>query len=482
MTITPSSAANELLRRRKARNNLSNYINYTNELYKTSIFSEIICATIDLFLAQVQAGTRPILVLQAPPQHGKSEIVSRRLPAYIMGKFPNYRVACASYADTWAHSLAQDVRRILVTPEHLKLFPPPIEKPKYNVDRMGEFNNLNGKGGYLAVGAGSGLTGRPVDIGIIDDIIKNQEESLSEVTKTSHWNWYQTVFTTRMSECSGQIIMATSWAEDDLPSRIIEHFRGDSRLIVLRFPAINDPSETGFNKDLPLGALCPELHSLEKLLETKALFSDYWWAALYQQLPRAIGGNVFKEQYINYYLPKELPAKFDKKIISVDCTFKDTDGSDYVVAQVWGKKGANGYLLDQIRARMSFTKTVDEVVNLYKKWPGVYEVLIEEKANGAAVIEVIKKEIPGVIPIIPTESKLARAHAVTSYWEAGNIYLPHEDIVKWVIPLVAELLSFPNAAHDDQVDSLTQALRRLYPLFLGLKISQETINEALRKG
>ena len=482
MLPTKREAAAELLKRREARRQLAAYITYTNPKYKQSGFSAAVCAALDLFLDDVQAGRRPILVLQAPPQHGKSEIVSRKLPAYILGRFPDWRVGGASYSDELANAMAQDVRRNLADDRHRKLFPQPAEKRRYDVNRIGEFTAPGGSGGYLGVGVGAGLTGRPLDIGIIDDPVKNEKEALSPTVKEGHWNWYQSVFTTRLSENSGQIIMATSWAEDDLPGRVMSHFKGDPRLTVLRFPAINMRGEVGYNPQLPEGPLVPELHSLAKLQETKGLLSDYWWAALYQQNPRPLGGNVFKEDGVRYYLPKDLPAKFDKVLASWDCTFKDTDGTDYVVGQVWGKAGANSYLLAQVRQRMSFTKTVREVVTLREAWPRIREILIEDKANGPAVIDTLKASVPGIIPIEPDGSKLARAHAVSSYWEAGNVWLPHPDIAPWVKDLVAELTTFPASANDDQVDALTQALRRLYPLFNKLKITQEALNKAMGRG
>ena len=482
MLPTKREAAAELLRRREARRTVAAYIGYTNPKYRASGFSAAVCAALDLFLLDVQAGRRPILILQAPPQHGKSEIVSRKLPAYILGRFPDWRVGGASYSDELANAMAQDVRRNLADDRHKKLFPQPEEKRRYDVNRTGEFTAPGGSGGYLGVGVGAGLTGRPLDIGIIDDPVKNEKEALSPTVKEGHWNWYQSVFTTRLSENSGQIIMATSWAEDDLPGRVMSHFKGDPRLTVLRFPAINMRGEVGYNPQLPEGPLVPELHSLAKLQETKGLLSDYWWAALYQQNPRPLGGNVFKEDGVRYYLPKDLPAKFDKVLASWDCTFKDTDGTDYVVGQVWGKAGANSYLLAQVRQRMSFTKTVREVVTLREAWPRIREILIEDKANGPAVIDTLKASVPGIIPIEPDGSKLARAHAVTSYWEAGNVWLPHPDIAPWVKDLVAELTTFPASANDDQVDALTQALRRLYPLFNKLKITQEAINKAMGRG
>lgn len=477
--ISKRDAAAELLRRRDARRKLAPYISYLNAKYKKSYFSELVCAALDQFIEDVQAGKRPILILQAPPQHGKSDIVSRFLPPFLLGRFPDWRIGGASYSDELAGTMAQDVRRKLASDEHKRLFPQASEKRRYDVNRTSEFTAPGGTGSYLGVGVGSGLTGRPLDIGIIDDPVKNQQEALSPTTKEGHWNWYQTVFTTRLSENSGQIIMATSWAEDDLPGRIMTHYRGDSRLTILRFPAINLPGETGYDPLLPEGALVPELKSLEFLLEQKGLLSDYWWSALYQQSPKPLGGNVFKESGIRYYLPKDLPAKFDKVLASWDCTFKDTDGTDFVVGQVWGKAGANSYLLAQRRERMSFTKTVREVVALKQEHPRIREILIEDKANGPAVIDTLKGAVPGIIPIEPDGSKLARAHAVTSYWEAGNVWLPHPDIAPWIKDYVSELTTFPAAANDDQVDSTTQALRRLYPLFGKLAVSQEAINKAM---
>lgn len=472
-------AAAELLRRRKARSELLAYIGYTSPKYLVSHFATSVCDAIDKFIVDMVAGKRPILILQAPPQHGKSEIVSRKLPPFLMGRFPDLRIGAASYGDELAGAMAQDVRRNLNGTEHKRLFPAPTERKKYDVNRMGEFSNPGGDGSYLGVGVGGGLTGRPLDIGIIDDPVKNEKEALSPTVKEGHWNWYQTVFTSRLSENSGQIVMATSWAEDDLPGRICAQFAGDPRLTVLRFPAINLPDYVGHNPDLPSGALVPALKSLEFLLEIKALFSDYWFSAMYQQSPRALGGNVFKEDGIRYYLPKDLPLKFDKVINSWDCTFKDTDGTDFVVGQVWGKKGANSYLLDQVRARMSFTRTLKEVVDLRNKWSMTREILIEDKANGPAVIDVLKEAVSGILPIEPDGSKLARAHAVTSYWEAGNVWLPDPTLCPWVKQYVAEMTAFPAAANDDQVDGTTQALRRLYPLVGRLNINDDAIKRAL---
>ena len=477
--VSPQEAAQEFLSRYNARRRLFGYVLYTSPSYIRSRFAETVCAALDRFVSDVQAGKRPILVLQAPPQHGKSEIVSRKLPAYLLSRFPQWRIGAASYSDELANSMAQDVRRGLASPEHQRLFPAPIQKDKFAISRIGEFTAPGGKGSYLSVGVGSGLTGRPLDIGIIDDPTKDAAAALSETVKEGQWGWYQSVFTTRLSEMSGQVIMATSWAQDDLVGRILEQYRGDPRLTHLRFPAINSPDETGYDPMLPEGALCPQLRTLEFLHEQKALSSDYWWAALYQQNPQPLGGNVFKNEGLRFYAPKDLPERFDKVICSWDCTFKDTDGTDFVVGQAWGNLGANVYLLDQVRNRMSFSTTVKAVVDLRQKWPQTSEILIEDKANGPAVIDVLKAQVPGIIAIEPDGSKLARSHAVTWVWEAGNVLIPYEQITPWVRSFITEVTMFPAAAHDDQVDAMTQALRRLYPLYGRLKISQAAIDKAM---
>lgn len=479
MMLSRKEAAIELMTRRQARKDLLKYIQYTSKKYITSLFSTQVCNAIDKFLLDMAAGKRPILILQAPPQHGKSEVVSRRLPPYIVGKYPDWRIGCFSYSDDLSGAMSLDVRRNIVSRAHLRLFPANDIKRKYMLNRDGEFTNPNGEGFYLARGIGSGATGRPLDIGIIDDPIKDAKEALSPTTKEGLWNWYQTVFKPRLSSHSGQIIMATSWAEDDLSARVIALHKGDSRLTVLKFPALNKPQEIGYNPQLPEGPLVPELHPLEQILEFKNGMSDYWWSALYQQSPKSLGGNVFKEIGLRYYLPKDLPKKYDKMCASWDCTFKDTDGTDFVVGQVWGKSGANSYLLAQVRARMSFTKTLQEVVILHEAWPGAHKILIEDKANGPAVIDVLKSKVPGIFPIEPDGSKLARAHAVTSFWEAGNVWLPHQDLYPWVKDLVSEITAFPAGANDDQVDAMTQALRWLYPVFNTLMITQEAINRAM---
>ncbi|EME8469654.1 phage terminase large subunit [Morganella morganii] len=444
----------EEVRREIARRSLHEFIQYINPEYITSHFSETVCASLDNFLIEMMAGKRPILILGAPPQHGKSDIVSRYLPAYFFGKHPDKRVGALSYSSDLAGDMNADVQRIMSSDEYRILFPESWlgNKPTDGVavKRNTEaFSIANHKGTYVCAGVGGPLTGKKVDLGIIDDPIKNAKEALSPTVKKSIWNWYASTFKTRLSRNSGEIIMATRWATDDLSGQVIEKA---PKTRVMAFPAINEKGE----------ALVPELHPLDKLLETKAILGDYFWSAMYQQKPKPGDGQIFHEEFARYYLPKDLPDTFDEVIHSWDMTFKDSDGTDYVVGQVWGKKGANAYLLYQIRKRMSFTETLKAVKLLAEKYPQARRKLVEDKANGPAVIDSLKSTVSGLVPVEPDGSKIARAHACTAEWEAGNVWLPHKDIAPWITETVEEITTFPFAGHDDTVDAMTQALRYLF--------------------
>ncbi len=130
------------------------------------------------------------------------------------------------------------------------------------------------------------------------------------------------------------------------------------------------------------------------------------------------------------------------------------------MGQVWARMGAHFLLGDQVRGRMDCPGTVKAVRELTAKWPGTVAILIEDKANGSAVIQMLQYEIAGILPVNPSGGKIARAQAISSLVEAGNVYLPHPHYAPWVSDFIEECAQFPNGAHDDQVDAMTQALLR----------------------
>lgn len=446
-------AAAEELHRRRARSGLHDFIMYIDTDYVVSDFSVTLCAELDQFLLDMIAGKRPVLVIGAPPQHGKSTIVSRFLPAYAFGRWPDLQIAGLSYAMSLASDMNRDVQRIMLSDEYKVLFPDSAlnQKRLVTVDTVPkrnseEFEIVGKKGAYRGQGVGGPLTGKRVDLGIIDDPIKNAKEALSPAIKKSIWDWYTSTFLTRLSKNGGQIIMATRWATDDLSGRVLEAKKSAKNIV---YKAIDDDGN----------ALIPELHPIEKLFETKAMLGSHFWTAMYQQEPKPMGGQIFKDFGIRKYQPHELPAKFDRMIQSWDMAFKASDSSDYVVGQVWGKVGANFYLLHQIRDRLTFTQSLESVKVLRELYPEARTILIEDKANGPAIIDALKKQVSGILPVTPDGSKEARAMAMTGEWEAGNIYLPADAV--WVSDFIDRVTTFPAASHDDEVDAMTQAVRYL---------------------
>lgn len=289
---------------------------------------------------------------------------------------------------------------------------------------------------------------------IIDDPLKDRAAANSLTIRNGLWDWYTSTAYTRLSAGGGVIVMCTRWHQDDLIGRLLsEH---GEPWHVINYPAIAEHDEPHRKKG---EALHPERFDLETLERIKLNIGSHDWAALYQQHPLPEGGALFRSEWLQTYDDKSIPPKFDSIIGSWDMTFKDSAGGDYVVGTIWGTKGASYYLLDLVRGQWDFVKTLEMFEQLQLKWPRVSHWLIEDKANGSAIISTIKKSISGVIPITPTESKLARANAVSALFEAGNVYIPAAS--SWVEDYKAELLSFPSGAHDDQVDSSTQALNYL---------------------
>ncbi len=453
-----------LLRAEKARRSMADFVSHCFPGYFHSGFSLAVCAALDQFLEEVERGERPVLLLQAPPQHGKSQLVSRLFPAYLFGRRPQTRLAACSYAANLAREMNRDVQRIMAGPAYRALFPDRAlldratenqgsgagrrGRPLRNADRF----DVPGGGFYVCAGVGGPLTGKSVDIGIIDDPIKNQEEARSATVKRGIRSWYETVFLTRLSRRSGHIIMATSWAADDLVATVA---KGNPKARHLKFPAVSR-DEHGRET-----ALVPDLHPLDKLLETRAQLAPVQWSALYQQNPVRDGGNVFQEHWVRRWTRDSLPGSFEEVVLSWDMTFKGADNADFVVGQAWGRKGTGYYLLHQERGRLSFTASKEAVRAMHGRFPGCIGVLVEDKANGPAVMDALKDELPGIIPVRPDGSKISRAYAVTPLWSAGNVFIPDDREAVWAADFVEELITFPAGGHDDQVDAMTQALRHL---------------------
>ena len=454
----------EEFRKERARRRLLDFVTYTKPDYEVNWHHEVICRELDGLLR----GPASRLILCMPPRFGKSELVSRRLPAFILGRDPDARIIACSYSADLAQAMNRDVQRIIDDPRYRELFPG-TALPRSNVRTISGsalrnsniFEVVGRRGMYLSAGVGGGITGRGFDLGIIDDPIKNRVEANSSTFRERLWDWYRSTFYTRREKDAKILIVMTRWHEDDLVGRLLELESSGSWRVVC-FPAVSEPGGKHAHpedKRPPGEALWPGKFPLSDLERVKVSLGSYEWAGLYQQAPAPSGGGIFMASWWMSYADGALPRRFDEVIQSWDCAFKGTDASDFVVGQVWARAAETYYLLDQVRERMDFPQTLRAVKNLSVKWPQAQLKLVEDKANGPAVIDMLKRELSGLVAVEPQGGKEARAYAVSALVEAGCVFIPAR--APWRDDFIAEVSSFPNGRNDDQVDAMTQALARL---------------------
>lgn len=428
--------------------------------------TELICEV----LQRIADGEQLSVLIEMPPRHGKSMTVTESFPSYYLMKNPDKRVIAAAYSDGLAKKFGRLNRNKFNEYAH-ELFNIQLSEANAAVKDWG----VEGKqGGMIATGIGGSITGQGADLMIIDDPIKNMKEASSQTIRDNIWDEWEATLVTRLHDGASLIVIMTRWHEDDLIGRLLA--RSPRKWIRLRLPAISEDEDDLLGR-APGEPLCRELGFDEQwAADKKAEVGSRTWNALYQQRPSPAGGSIFKREWIRYYVRTEeqkrewglsddvaaLPIHFDKMAQSWDCTFKATDTSDYVAGGVWARKKAQYFLLDIDHRRMGFADTMKAIRAMSDKWPNARSKYIEDKANGSAIIEMLKDEISGIVPVDPEGGKEARANAVSPLFEAGNVYLPHPNMCSWVEDLIEELVSFPNAAHDDLVDMTTQALNQLY--------------------
>ena len=443
-------AAGEAAKYELARRHYANYVELVHHgRWQRADHLNLVCDELE----KVLTGETKRLMIFMPPRHGKSMTVTKTFPSYYLGKNPNKRVIEVSYGDELAKEFGE-ANRAKVFEFGQKLFGINLSMSQATKTNW----NLQGyDGGMISAGIGGVITGKGADLLLIDDPIKNRAEAESETFRRRAIEAYQSDIRTRLHAGGAIIIILTRWHESDLAGWLLNPENGEVEdWQILSLPAICDDEERDLLHRKSGQALWPAGGYDEKWAEeTKKAVGSYAWASLYMQTPSPSEGGMFRRGWWKYY--KVLPKKFDQVIQSWDCTFKDKKESDYVVGQVWGKIGADRYLLDQVRGQMSFTETLAAIKTLTAKWPQAIAKLVEDKANGPAVINVLKKEISGLVPVEPEGGKVVRATAVTPLAEAGNLYIPDPSIAAWVHDYVEEFAVFPNGAHDDQVDSTTQA-------------------------
>lgn len=460
MTKEQRQVLMEEARRELARRTMGDFVLYVDDNYQMNWHHRLLCDYLDK-LARKEI--RRLMVFM-PPRHGKSELVSRKFPAYLLGRNPDTSIISCSYSADLASRMNRDVQRLIDSEKYSLLFPESHlfgknirSTAKGSFLRNSDiFEIVNHRGTYRSSGVGGGITGMGGEYIIIDDPVKNREDADSATIREKIYDWYTSTLYTRLEKDGCILLTLTRWHEDDLAGKLLKAAQeGADQWTILELPAVCEYPPKPYDVRQEGEALWKWKYDEEALEKMKVTVGSRDWAALYQQHPTPGEGGTFKREWWNYY--KVLPDGLYDFVQSWDCTFKDAQSSDYVVGQVWARKGSSRYLLDQVRGRMSFTETLRAIRSLSAKWPQAIRKLVEDKANGTAVIDVLRKEIPGLIPVEPEGGKIVRANAVTAVAEAGNIYLPDPSIAPWVHDFVEEHAVFPNGANDDQVDAQTQA-------------------------
>jgi predicted phage terminase large subunit-like protein len=435
-----------------AKKDYSFYLEYAHDgLYKHARHTELIANRLQE-IERLQALKIPsYTIFELPPRHGKSMSITETFPSWFIGRNPQRRVIATAYGQDLANRFGKRNKDKFeyYAPKLFDLVLDPTSRSVTDWDVQGH------RGGMITRGMGGGITGQGADLLIIDDPFKNRQEAESETYRNRVWDEWESTLSTRLHKGAAVIVLMTRWHEDDLIGRMLAREPGKWQRV--RLPAIAEENDILGREEG--SSLWPEGGFDEKwAAEKKISVGSRTWESLYQQNPRPSEGSMFKRHYWKYY--KQAPV-MQTMVLSWDCTFKDSKDSDYVAGHVWGKVGADFYLLDRIKAKMNITATMQGIQNQAAKWPKAHAKLIEDKANGPAVIQLLKNKVPGLIPVNPEGGKVVRAAAAEPFVEAGNVYIPDPSIAPWINDFVEELAAFPNGKNDDDVDAFTQAIAYL---------------------
>ncbi|EMN60305.1 phage terminase large subunit (plasmid) [Leptospira interrogans] len=415
----------------------------------------------EILIAQLQRvadGNLKRLMIFMPPRHGKSELVSRLFPAYVQYYQSGWNIGLCSYSASLAFTFGRIARDYF-----LKSGGETVTKKK---DHWTAYHG----GEMWSAGVDGSITGKGFRIGIIDDPLKNWKEAKSPTIRQAIIDWYLTTFYTRAEPDAALIVCMTRWSLYDLAGWMLEEESGEDfekeNWHIVNFEALKTNLHFAFPKSCSIEpdwraegeALCPERYPVASLNRIRRRLGTFYFSALYQQHPIAGDGGIIKRDWIQEWT--ELPPGKQTIIQTWDLTFDDTENSNFVVGAVWCKIGRGCYLLDRVRKQMDVIATRNAIIEMKQKWPLTTKIYIEKKANGAAVLTMLRNEIPGIVPYEPgSNSKEDRGRAVSPVFEDMRVWIPF--FASWKDEWIREHTEFPFGKHDDQVDTTTMALEKL---------------------
>lgn len=407
------------------------------------------------------------LVINVPPGTMKSLSVCVFFPAWTWGprRLPGTKFIFASYSSMQSPSFRDSART-------RDLILSPFYQDRWGMDYRltskpsGKFWN-NFSGWRMATTVQGGVTGEHADIQVVDDPIKPYEVSKSlHVTGRALaecLTWWNETMSSRLVDIvkSARIIIMQRLHDADLAGAVLKEGGYTHLMLPHKFErkrrcitsiGFSDPrTEEG-------ELLFPARFPLEGVDQQAKEMGSRAARAQHQQDPILAEGNIIKGEWIQQWEERTLPFRWVTMIQSWDCAFKGNEDSDFVVGQVWGlAEDGKFYLLDQVRERMGLVDTCKAIKRMTVKWPKAHRKLIEDKANGPAVFDTLKKRVLGMTLVNPEGGKEARVHAMEPLWENGDVLIP-PDSYEWVSDYIAELTGFPAKENDDQVDSTSQAL------------------------
>lgn len=442
------------------------------------------------------------LLVNVQPRSGKSTLISVLYPAWLWTRHPEERILSASYGDKLAMKDSVNARRVIESDWYRARWPHVRMVADQNRQSIYENTRL-GRRQTTSVGAGGqGLGGNTL---ILDDPL-SQKDADSKILRENANEWYAQTWATRKNPNPERepclILVMQRLHEMDLSGYLLETEGRTSEGGLWDHLVLPTEYEAGPKHYTSIGwcdprtdhgeLLWPVIQGTDQgrrdLAAFKKTLGSYGTAGQLQQRPVPKGGGIIQQHWLRFWYDEDLgrpephvvamadgskwecPQKplpklaLDAMTHSWDLAFKDEKQSDYVVGQVWAlgeDEPANRYLLHQERDRMDFPATAAAVVRVRARY-AAHQILIEAKANGSGIIQTLQSQIPGILPVDPGgNNKESKCHAVSPYFEAGNVWLPHPKQFEWVEAYIHEITTFPRGRNDDQVDATTQALLRM---------------------
>jgi predicted phage terminase large subunit-like protein len=401
------------------------------------------------------------LLINIPPRHMKSLTVSVFWPCWEWIRCPERRWLYASYAESLSLRDSRHCRLLILSPWYQRHWRDVFVLTEDQNEKRRFENN---KTGYrIASSVGGANTGEGGDRIVCDDP-HNVKEAESDAARKGVCDWYDQVMSTRVNDpkTAAKVIIMQRVHAADLSGHVLAQGGYEHLCLPAEYEGSKGMTAIGWRDPRKEAGdlLWPARFGPLEIADLKLRLGSYAAAGQLQQRPSPAEGGIFKRAWWRRYV--ELRNLHECVMVqSWDLAFKDTSNSSFVVGQVWARSDAYFCLVDQIRAKLTFPETLRAFRELTARYPMCTVKLVEDKANGPALIQTLQREIPGIVPVQPDGSKEARAHAISWLVEAGNVYLPQTSAAPWVEDFIEECAAFPKGAYSDQVDCCTQALSRL---------------------